>query len=76
LSRLAIHYQDLKVGELAVARGGIFFEYATEFVASEHELSPFHLSLGSGVKARDAAVPTMRLPGLLRTHCRTTGAAA
>jgi len=41
VSRVLVHYQDLKVGELAVARGGIFFEYAAEFIASGHELSPF-----------------------------------
>lgn len=64
MSRVAIHYQGLKVGEVAVARGGIFFEYAAEFVGSGHELSPFHLPLGPGVKARDASVPTMRLHGL------------
>ena len=64
MSRVAVHYQGLKVGELAVARGGIFFEYAAEFIASGHELSPFHLPLGPGVKARDPSVPTMRLHGL------------
>ncbi|MFA6961857.1 MAG: HipA N-terminal domain-containing protein [Opitutaceae bacterium] len=64
MSRVTVHYQGIKVGELAVARGGIFFEYAPEFIASGHELSPFQLPLGSGVKARDPAVPTMRLHGL------------
>ncbi|CAM2852458.1 type II toxin-antitoxin system HipA family toxin [Rariglobus hedericola] len=64
MSRVTVNYQGIKVGELAVARGGIFFEYAAEFIASGHELSPFHLSLSSGVKARDTAVPTMRLHGL------------
>lgn len=64
MSRVIVHYQDLKVGELAVARGGIFFEYAAEFIARGHELSPFHLALGTGVKARDTSAPTMRLPGL------------
>ncbi len=64
MSRVIVHYQDLKVGELAVARGGIFFEYAAEFIASGHELSPFYLPLGPGVKARDTSAPTMRLSGL------------
>lgn len=64
MSRVTVHYQDLKVGELAEARGGIFFEYAPEFIASSHELSPFHLPLGPGVKARDVSSPTMRLHGL------------
>ncbi|MDF3059421.1 MAG: protein HipA [Rariglobus sp.] len=64
MSRVTVHYQGLTVGTLAVARGGIFFEYAPEFIASGHELSPFHLPLGPGVKARDPAVPTMRLHGL------------
>ncbi len=64
MSRLIVHYRGLKVGELAEARGGLFFEYAPSFIASGHELSPFHLPLGTGVKARDPAVPTMRLHGL------------
>lgn len=64
MSRVVVHYQDLKVGELAVAHGGIFFEYAAEFIAGGHELSPFQLPLGPGVKTRDAAAPTMRLHGL------------
>jgi serine/threonine-protein kinase HipA len=64
MSRLTVHYQGLTVGVLAEARGGIFFEYAPEFIASGHELSPFQLPLGPGVKARDAAAPTMRLHGL------------
>ncbi len=61
--RLTVHYEDLLVGELAEARGGIFFEYSPAFIASRHELSPFHLPLGPGVKARDS-IPTQRLPGL------------
>ena len=64
MSRVGVHYQGQPVGTLAEARGGIFFEYAPDFIASGHELSPFHLPLGSGVKARDASVPTMRLHGL------------
>ena len=64
MSRIVVHYQDLKVGELAEARGGIFFEYATDFIARGHELSPFHLPLGPGAKTRDPSVPTMRLHGL------------
>lgn len=64
MSRVSVHYQGQPVGTLAEARGGIFFEYASEFIASGHELSPFHLPLGPGVKARDPSVPTMRLHGL------------
>lgn len=64
MSRLSVHYQGFRVGDLAVARGGIFFEYAQEFVASGHELSPFHLALGPGARTRDPSVPTMRLHGL------------
>lgn len=62
--RVTVHYQDLLVGTLAEARGGIFFEYSPAFIASGHELSPFHLPLGPGVRARDASTPTMRLHGL------------
>lgn len=64
MSRITVHYQDLPVGVLAEARGGVFFEYTPEFIASGHELSPFQLPLGPGVKARDPSVPTMRLHGL------------
>jgi serine/threonine-protein kinase HipA len=64
MSRVSVYYQGHPVGTLAEARGGIFFEYAPEFIASGHELSPFHLPLSPGVKTRDPAVPTMRLHGL------------
>ncbi len=64
MSRVTVHYRGLTVGVLAEARGGIFFEYAPEFLASGHELSPFQLPLSPGVKARDPSVPTMRLHGL------------
>lgn len=64
MSRVTVHYEGMPVGVLAEARGGIFFEYAPEFIASGHELSPFHLPLGPGVKTRDPTVPTMRLHGL------------
>lgn len=63
-NRVTVHYQGLVVGSLAEARGGIFFEYSAGFLASGHELSPFHLPLGPGVRARDASAPTMRLHGL------------
>jgi serine/threonine-protein kinase HipA len=63
MSRLRIHYEDLLVGELAEARGGVFFEYSPAFLASRHELSPLTLPLGPGVRARDAS-PSLRLPGL------------
>lgn len=39
MSRLTVHYQGQTVGVLAEARGGIFFEYAPEFIASGQELS-------------------------------------
>ncbi len=64
MSRVSIHYQGQLVGTLAEARGGIFFEYSPEFIVNGHELSPFHLPLSPGVKARDPSVPTMRLHGL------------
>lgn len=64
MTRISVHYHGQPVGVLAEASGGIFFEYAAEFIASGHELSPFHLPLAPGVKARDASAPTMRLHGL------------
>ncbi len=63
MSRIAVHYEDLLVGELAEARGAVFFEYSPAFIASRHELSPFRLPLGPGVKTRDTP-PSRRLPGL------------
>ena len=63
MSRIAVHYEDLLVGELAEARGAVFFEYSSAFIASRHELSPFRLPLGPGVKTRDTP-PSPRLPGL------------
>jgi serine/threonine-protein kinase HipA len=63
MSRIEVNYQERKVGVLAEARGGVFFEYDPEFIAAGHELSPLLLPLGPGVRARDN-VPGMRLPGL------------
>lgn len=63
MSRIAVHYEDLLVGELAEARGAVFFEYSPAFIASRHELSPFRLPLGPGLKTRDTP-PGLRLPGL------------
>ena len=55
MSRIAVHYEDLLVGELAEARGAVFFEYSPAFIASRHELSPFRLPLGPGVTGRPAS---------------------
>ncbi len=63
MSRIAVHYLGQKVGTLAEARGGIFFEYDAAFTSSGHELSPLRLPLGRGVLARETSA-TMRLPGL------------
>ncbi len=63
MSRIAVHYEDLLVGELAEARGAVFFEYSPAFIANRHELSPFRLPLGPGLKTRDTP-PGLRLPGL------------
>jgi serine/threonine-protein kinase HipA len=63
MSRIEVNYQGLRVGTLAEARGGIFFEYDPGFIASGHELSPLNLPLGTGLRTRDSS-PTMRLPGL------------
>jgi serine/threonine-protein kinase HipA len=63
MNKLAVFYREQPVGTLAIVRGGIFFEYASSFLASGHELSPLALPLGPGVRSRDAS-PTMRLPGV------------
>ena len=62
MSRLDVSYDGQKVGTLAEARGGIFFEYDAQFIATGHELSPLNLQLGSGLRSRGSS--GMRLPGL------------
>ena len=62
MSRLDVGYDGQKVGTLAEARGGIFFEYDAQFIATGHELSPLNLQLGSGLRSRGSS--GMRLPGL------------
>jgi serine/threonine-protein kinase HipA len=62
MSRLDVGYDGQKVGTLAEARGGIFFEYDAQFIATGHELSPLNLPLGSGLRSRGSS--GMRLPGL------------
>jgi serine/threonine-protein kinase HipA len=62
MNRLDVRYQGQKVGTLAEARGGIFFQYDALFVASGHELSPLNLPLGSGLRSRGTS--GMWLPGL------------
>jgi serine/threonine-protein kinase HipA len=63
MSQITVDYLGQRVGLLAEARGGIFFEYDRSFIASGHELSPLQLPLGPGIRSRDTS-PTMRLPGL------------
>jgi serine/threonine-protein kinase HipA len=63
MSVIEVSYQNEKVGMLAEARGGIFFEYDTRFITTGHELSPLNLPLGPGVRSR-GSTPAMRLPGL------------
>jgi serine/threonine-protein kinase HipA len=62
MNRLDVSYQGQKVGTLAEARGGIFFEYDAVFITTGHELSPLNLPLGSGLRSR--GVSGMWLPGL------------
>jgi serine/threonine-protein kinase HipA len=63
MNRIFVDYQGQRVGALAEARGGIFFEYDPAFVASGHQLSPLQLPLGTGLHSRDNP-PSMRLHGL------------
>ena len=63
MSRIFVDYQNHRVGTLAEVRGGIFFEYDPAFIGTGHELSPFHLPLGPGLRSRDTPT-SMRLPGL------------
>jgi len=62
MNRLDVSYEGQKVGSLAEARGGIFFEYDAQFIATGHELSPLNLQLGSGLRSRDSS--GMRLLGV------------
>jgi len=43
MNRLNVFCLGDRVGTLAEARGGIVFEYAPEFLAFRHELSPLAL---------------------------------
>ena len=63
MNQLNVFYLGDRVGALAEARGGIVFEYAPEFLASRHELSPLALPLGPGLRSRDQP-PSGRLHGL------------
>jgi len=63
MSRIFVDYLGQRVGALADARGGIFFEYDRGFIATGHELSPFALPLGPGVLSRETPA-SMRLCGL------------
>jgi len=62
MNRLDVSYEGQKVGTLAEARGGIYFEYDAQFIATGHELSPLNLQLGSGLRSRGSS--GMWLPGL------------
>ena len=63
MNRVQVHYQEHRVGTLAQARGGIFFEYDPAFIVTGHELSPLHLPLSPGLLMREK-VPSVALPGL------------
>ncbi len=60
MSQITVRYLGQKVGQLAETATGIAFEYDPTFIATGHELSPFHLPLRPGVQARGGD----RLPGL------------
>ncbi|MDI1249627.1 MAG: type II toxin-antitoxin system HipA family toxin [Lacunisphaera sp.] len=60
MSQLTVRYLGQKVGQLAETPAGLAFEYEAGFIATDHELSPFHLPLRPGVQLRGGD----RLPGL------------
>jgi hypothetical protein len=60
---LTVSLNDAKVGTLIEARGAVFFEYDSGFLASGVELSPLHLTIGPGLRSR-SGVPQLRLPGV------------
>ena len=63
MNRIFVDYQGQRVGTLAEARGGVFFEYDPAFIATGHQLSPLQLPLGPGLHSRDNP-PSTRLHGL------------
>lgn len=60
MNLLSVNYLGQKIGELGWAPSGIVFQYDPAFIATRHELSPFHLPLRAGAQMRDGG----RLPGL------------
>lgn len=60
MNLLTVKYLGQKVGELGWASAGVVFQYDPAFIATRHELSPFHLPLRPGAQMRDGG----RLPGL------------
>lgn len=60
MNLLTVRYLGQKVGDLGLAAAGVVFQYDPVFIASRHELSPFHLPLRPGAQMRDGG----RLPGL------------
>lgn len=63
MNTLKVQYLGAQVGVLAVARGGVVFEYDPAFVQAGHELSPLELPLGPGIRQRDTG-GSLRLHGL------------
>lgn len=60
MSQITVRYLGQKIGRLAETPAGLAFEYDPAFIATGHELSPFHLPLRPGVQMRGGD----RLPGL------------
>ena len=60
MNLLTVSYLGQKLGELGWASAGVVFQYDPAFIATHHELSPFHLPLRAGAQMRDGG----RLPGL------------
>ena len=60
MNLLTVKYLGQKMGELGLAPAGVVFQYDPTFIATRHELSPFHLPLRPGAQMRDGG----RLPGL------------
>jgi len=60
MNLLTVKYLGQKVGDLGLAPAGVVFQYDPAFIATRHELSPFHLPFRPGAQIRDGG----RLPGL------------
>lgn len=69
MSRLDVSYDGQKVGTLAEARGGVYFEYDSQFIATGHELSPLKFGARTGALSSMCSRATATHPGENLIRC-------